>query len=169
MFNQLKKSAFVALGFVVCMTTILMTGCQSKNEEKEISMFDLQQTMLEADADFPEMSTVNSASDDADQLFAYVSDMDYELVNSFCLAYSSEGKADEFAVIQVKNKDDVETAIDSLKKHKEDRVKLYQNYDASQVQRASDAMIFSEGNFAVLIISDNASEVKKAFESFIGE
>ena len=35
---------------------------------------------------------------------------------------------------------------------------------STQVDRANDAQIFVKDDYAVLIVSDNASEIKKAFE-----
>ena len=90
--------------------------------------------------------------------------MDYSKVDKYFLDYAQEGTAEEVAVIKVKNSKDVDEAKKSLEKHIKDRIAFYKSYDPTQVDRANDAQIFVKDDYAVLIVSDNASEIKKAFE-----
>ena len=90
--------------------------------------------------------------------------MDYSKVDKYFLDYAQEGTAEEVAVIRVKNSKDVDEAKKSLEKHIQDRISFYKTYDPTQVDRANDAQIFVKDDYAVLIVSDNASEIKKAFE-----
>ena len=55
-----------------------------------------------------------------------------------------------------------EEMVKSLKAHVDSRVKMYSTYDPSQVDRASSALVFSEGRYAILIISDKQDAVKSA-------
>ena len=73
-------------------------GTDDKTDNSKISMYDLTKKILESEDSLPAMTTVNSSASDADRLFAYVSEMDYSKIDSFLLAYSTEGKADEIAV-----------------------------------------------------------------------
>ncbi|MBQ3404373.1 MAG: DUF4358 domain-containing protein [Oscillospiraceae bacterium] len=147
---------------------IVLCACGAK-EEALVSMYDLQQTMMQADDSLPDMKTVNSSAEDADELFEYLSDMPYDKVEGYFLAYSSEGKADEIAVIAVKNSADINEAVDSLREHQDGRVKLYTQYDPTQTGRAEDGLVFSNGRYAALIISDNQQAVKAAFEEFLAK
>ncbi len=151
-----------------CLMAVCCTGC--KEEQKPVvSMYDLSRAMLAADDTLPDMSYVSNSDENASELFGYLSDMDYALVESYFLSYSSEGLADEIAVIAVKDAADVETAKKSIEAHVEDRVGLYTQYDPSQTERAEDALVFTSGQYAVLIISEKQDEVKTAFEGFIEE
>lgn len=160
--KNVKK--FLAIpAMAVC---LFITACSS-GPNNNASMYDLQKAMLEADSDFPPMITVGSSDENADELFVYLSDMDFDKVDAFFLGYSSEGLADEVAVIRVKNSGDLDDAVKSLNAHKEGRVHLYETYDPTQTSRAEAGLVFKNGNYAVLIISDNSSAVKKAFEDGI--
>lgn len=163
----MNKRIFIVMLVCLCMA---ITACSQKTENTEhVSMYDLQKTMLQADETLPEMTTVNSNAEDAEDLFSYLSDLEYSKVESYFLAYSSEGLADEVAVIRCKNVSDVEKAVATLKSHVEARVSLYTSYQPDQVDRARSAMVFREGNYAVLIISENQKEIKTAFLDAIGE
>ena len=157
----MKKIALLLSMILLC---ICLTACAKQNEAK-VSAYDLQKTMLDSDSSLPDMTTVNSNASDADTLFSYLSDMNYDKVDSYFLAYSSEGLADEVAVIILKDSSDADEAEESLKKHVQGRVSLYQSYQPDQVARAERALVFTEGNYAVLIISDNQKDIKDAFES----
>ena len=158
--NKFNKKIFsIAL---VCVLAIQMVGCGNSNNK--IDMTKLEKTMMAADVDMPTMLAVNSDSDNTKDLFAYLSDMDYSKVDKYFLHYAQEGTAEEVAVIKVKNSKDVDEAKKSLEKHIKDRIAFYKSYDPTQVDRANDAQIFVKDDYAVLIVSDNASEIKKAFE-----
>ncbi len=145
-----------------------ISGCSEK-EEKNISIYDLQKAVLEAGKDFPEMKTVNGSSEDAASLFTYLSDVEYEKVDGFFLSYAAEGESYEVAVVRMKENSDVKEMTDSLKAHVDDRINLYKNYEPEQVGRAEEADVFSEGKYAVLIMCDNKSDIKAAFENIINE
>ena len=94
--------------------------------------------------------------------------MDYKKVDSFFISYAKEGgKADEIVVIAVKDKNDVDEAVKSLENHREDRKKLLEQYEPEQVKRIEDGVVFSQGQYAVLIICDDVSAVRSAFEKAV--
>nr|MCR5784526.1 DUF4358 domain-containing protein [Eubacterium sp.] len=132
-----------------------------------VSMYDLSKAMLAADETLPDMTTVSSNDEDAENLFGYLSDLEYDKVDSFFLSYSSEGLADEIAVIAVKDAADVEEAKKTLDAQVENRLNTYTQYDPSQVDRVENAVVFTTGRYAVLIICDGDEAVKDAFNDFI--
>jgi hypothetical protein len=91
--------------------------------------------------------------------------MDYDKIDDFFVSYAVEGKnADEIVVIAVKDKNDVNIAKQTLEDHRESRRKLFEQYEPEQVKRIEDGIIFTEKQYAVLIICDNRDGVRKAFE-----
>ena len=106
--------------------------------------------------------------DPADQ-FAYISDLDYDKVDSFFLSYAKEGTADEIAVVAVKDVNDIDEAKQSLETHRQNRRKLLDQYEPEEVKRIDDGLVFAKNQYAVLIICDDASAVKAAFEKAIGQ
>ena len=136
--------------------------------EAELSMYDLSRAMLGAAA-FREMSYVSSVDESAAADFAYLSDLDYEKVDQYFLAYAADGagNADEIAVIRVRDEADVVAAEASLKAHLKQRASLYATYDPTQSEKIEDGQVFTSGAFAVLLISDDNDAVKAAFTSFL--
>ena len=114
----MKKLLLTVLALTVALTAVSCGG----TETREVSMFDLSRAMLAA-ATFEDMSYVSSADDGAEDLIANVSDIDYEKVRSFFIAYASDGmgNADEIVVISVKNASDAAEAKASLDRHLESR------------------------------------------------
>lgn len=174
----MKKSKIAGLAFAM----ILACGCGAdrlqdatepltETEEKarsEVSMYDLRVAMEAADDTLPDMMNASSAEEDAGSNFAHVSDLDYEKVESYFVSYAAEGgKADEIVVIAVRNKDDVRAAEDSLKEHKTKRIRLLEQYEPAEVKRVEDGVVFTSGRYAVLIICDNSSAVRRAFEQAV--
>lgn len=153
----------------VLLLTICFTACLTACGEAApmVSMYDLQKKMLAAAGKLPEMSSVSSASEDADVLFRYLSDFDYGKVEGFFLAYSASGSAEEIAVVAVQDTADLADCRASLKAHMESRILLYKNYEPSEVSRVEDGLLFTEGRYAVMIICDGQEDVKTAFSDFV--
>ena len=104
---------------------LLVSGCGSKVSSDTVSMYDLRVAMEAADDSLPTMLNASSTEDSANENFAYFSDLEYDKVDSYFLSYSEDGsKADEIAVIAVKDPADVQEAKKSLEEHKEERYKL---------------------------------------------
>ncbi len=152
---------------------LLLAGCAgpAKKAEDEtteatpmVSMYELRKAMLEAQPDLPDMTAVSSSDEDAGALFAYLSDLDYEKVEGYFLAYSSDGKtANEFAVVCLKDAADLPALEASLKAHVQGRVNLYKSYAPECVKQASEAEIVTEGRYAALIMCEDLAAVKAAF------
>ena len=146
---------------------LALCGCGGR-KTADPSMEELRQSMLAAAPSLPEMKTVDDGSDSAAELFAYLSDMDYGKVEHFFLSYSAKGLADEIAVIAVKDAADAAAAQASLQRHLEGRRLLYEQYQPDQVPRVESAELFVKGSCAVLIVCDEARQVKEAFLRTVG-
>jgi hypothetical protein len=163
---QDKKSRIVVLLLVF---TFALCGCGGGAAGDTVSMYDLRQAMEAADVSLPEMTSLSANDDNAESLFTdYIADMDYSKIDDFFVSYAKEGgKADEIIVIAVKDTNDLEEAKQALIDHQESRRKLLQQYEPQQVRRIEQGLIFTEKQYAVLIICDNRDGVRKAFEGEI--
>lgn len=159
----MKKIVSVLLAFVV----LLQCGCSNNQVSDTVSMYDLRQAMEAADTSLPEMLIASSADEDAQNLFSYLSDMDYSKVDSFFLSYAKEGTADEIAVVAVKDIKDIDEAKKSLEAHRESRRKLLDQYEPEEVRRIDDGIIFTNAQYAVLIICNDTNAVRAAFEDVV--
>lgn len=156
---------------VVAVVLLLLCGCGTggTGSRETISMYDLAQKMEAAESSLPEMRYASSTDGNAKEQFTHISDMDYDKVDSYFVSYSKEGKADEITVIAVKNPEDVSEAKDSLLRHRQSRIKLLQQYEPKEVKRMEDGVVFTKGQYAVLLICEHPDAVRKAFEDFIEE
>ena len=114
----------------------------------------------------PPYTSVSSSDENADGLFAYLSDLSYDKVEGFFLTYSSDGKtANEIAVICLKDPADLPALEASLKAHIKGRVDLYKTYAPDQVEQASAAEVVTQGRYMALIMCSDRAAVKAAFVS----
>lgn len=158
---------------LICTALLCACGQSAKTDDgKEtpetppmVSMYDLQKDMLAKDDSIPEMMTVSGSDEKADELFAYLSDIDYEKVEGYYLAYAADGSAYEIAVVALRDESEVPALKESLKKHVEGRVNLYKSYAPDQVERAEKALITDSGRYVALIMCEDQSAVKAAFEA----
>lgn len=138
-------------------------SAQEESAQEGISMYDLRKAMLAADPSLPEMTAVSSADDKADELFAYLSDIDYSKVDGYFLAYAADGMAFEIAVVALKDAADIPELEQSLARHVEGRVNLYKSYAPEQVAPAENAEIVTSGRYAALIMCGDQAAVKTVF------
>lgn len=149
---------------------ILLSGCGEKSTEagkEDVAISDLQKNMLDADTTLPEMVIVSDTTDQAELNFNYLSDLSYDMVDSYFYAYAKDGTAEEIAAIKLKDKDDVVSMMDSLHEHIKQREGTFQEYDPEQVEMTKKAVVVRYENYVALIISKKNGLVQKAFqESF---
>ena len=145
------------------------TEAAETTPEPAVSMFDLSEALRSAHNGSAELSYVSSSDQDPAGKLAYVSDIDYEKVESFMMLYAADGKesTDEIVVIALKEASDAPEAADTLRTHVESRISLYSTYAPELVEPLRNAKVFCEGRYAVLIISENADAVSRAFSAFV--
>ncbi len=153
---------------VLCTLAMMLplTACAG-DTRSDISMYELEKAMLSADDTLPEMLSAGSWEENGEKTFPYLSDLDYNKIQDYFLAYASDGMAYEIAVIRLRDKADASAVEASLRTHLESRVRLYKTYEPEQMERAESALIKTEGSFVMLIMCDNAQEVENAFCEFI--
>lgn len=157
------------MGYFLFALVLLFSACGKNNTTQLVSMYDLRVAMEAADDSLPELLNINSAEDGAkDKFTQHICEMDYDKVAGFFVSYAAEGGlADEIVVVAVKDASDVKEVKELLEKHKENRYHLLEQYEPKEVKRVSDGLVFTDGNYAVLIICDRADAVKKAFSDVV--
>ena len=161
--NRLARLLCLALT-----AALLLAGCAGKQPAQNapmVSMYDLRTAMLQADPGLPEMKSVSSSDEKAGELFAYLSDFDYDKVEGYFLSYAADGMAYEIAVVCLKDSADVAALKASLKAHLEGRVSLYKSYAPEQVPKAEAAELVSQGRYVALIMCGDQAAVKTAFQN----
>lgn len=140
--------------------------CACGEKTKSIDMQALENSMVSADKTLPEMKVSGSWDENAEKAFSYISDLEYNKIHGFFLAYAADGMAYEIAVVQLKDKSDASAMADSLREHVRSRVQMYKTYEPEQVQRAESAVVKNDGDCALLIMSDAPQNAETAFKEF---
>ena len=140
--------------------------CACGEKTKSIDMQALENSMVSADKTLPEMKVSGSWDENAEKAFSYISDLEYNKIHGFFLAYAADGMAYEIAVVQLKDKSDASAMADSLREHVQSRVQMYKTYEPQQVQRAESAVVKTDGDCVLLIMSDAPQNAETAFKEF---
>ena len=162
----MKKQICALLALIIALTALSACG---GGADETVSMYALSREMLTALNTEENMLYVGTADPDAADKFAYVSDMDYGLVDDFFLLYAENGagNADEIAVIAVKNQRSVSAAEESLRAHLSKRTALYESYDPTQLEKLNGAVCETVGRYAVLVVAEDPAPVIRALHSFL--
>lgn len=151
---------------VICALAMCLSVCACGEKTQKIDMYELQRSMVSADKSLPEMKISGSWDENAEKAFSYISDMEYNKIYGFFLAYAADGMAYELAVVQLKDKSDAGEMEDSLNEHVQTRVRMYKTYEPEQVQRAENAVVKTIGDCVLLIMSDSPENAETAFKEF---
>lgn len=98
----------IRLLVIALLAVLSLAACGNEGSgTATVNMKQLQQAMLAAAPSLSETASTTGDAADAKETFSYVSDLPYDKVENFLLSYSTTGKADEIAVIAVKDSADV--------------------------------------------------------------
>lgn len=94
----------IRLLVIALLAVLSLAACGNEGSgTATVNMKQLQQAMLAAAPSLSETASTTGDAADAKETFSYVSDLPYDKVENFLLSYSTTGKADEIAVIAVKD------------------------------------------------------------------
>lgn len=150
----------------LCAVMLAFSLCACGEKTNSIDMQALENSMVSADKTLPEMKVSGSWEENAEKAFSYISDLEYNKIHGFFLAYAADGMAYEIAVVQLKDKSDASAMADSLREHVQSRVQMYKTYEPEQVQRAESAVVKTDGDCVLLIMSDAPQNAETAFKEF---
>lgn len=150
----------------LCAVMLSLSLCACGEKTNSIDMQALENSMVSADKTLPEMKVSGSWEENSEKAFSYISDLEYNKIHGFFLAYAADGMAYEIAVVQLKDKSDASAMADSLREHVRSRVQMYKTYEPQQVQRAESAVVKTDGDCVLLIMSDAPQNAETAFKEF---
>lgn len=161
--RTVKKYVTILLAVVLCISAV---GCgkEQKKEEKAVDMKKLQEVVVAADTTLPELKTVTSEDKNAELNFTALSELDYDLVDSYFYSYAQDGDVQEIAVVALKEEGDVAEMMETLEKHVEKRIGTFQEYTPEKVELAEKAVITSEGRYVLFVIAEKSGLIQNAFK-----
>lgn len=114
------------------------------------------------------LDTVLSCGEDRyDRNFDYLYQLDQELVTDGCIAYASTGmKADEISILKPANGKSgrIRRALNVRIERREDDFRAYVPEEADKI---SQAHVFDAGDYIVLVISENPSEIEELIKDIM--
>lgn len=93
--------------------------------------------------------------------------LDPALLDQFTIKFPMMNvKTNEIALLKVKDAKDIPTVEAAVKQRAADVQKQFESYLPDQYENAKNYKLVTKGNFVLFIISDQADELEKAFETF---
>ena len=78
-------------------------------------------------------------------------------------------KTNEIAILKVKDAADVSAVEEALKQRAENVQKQFETYLQDQYENAKNYKLVTKGNYVLFVISDQADELVKVYDSFFNE
>ena len=149
-----------AAGALLLALALSLAGCGGHGGADPIALGERLASMAEG---LPDMTAVTSGGEATGaELFPYLSDMDYGLVEGFYLSYATAGSAEEIALIRVKDASDLAEARASLERHLENRRNTFRTYDPEGEALLARARVLTTDDSAVVLVCENADELAAA-------
>lgn len=156
------------LPLLLALLLIWLAACSGKGSAETADLATLKKSMPDAAGDLPVMSCVSSDSRDGAAQFRFLSDLNYDLIEEYFFLYASAGTAEEIVVIQLRDAGLTAAAESSLRTHADSLAARLQEDFPDQAPLAQQALIFSAGRCAVLIVGPQAEAVQAAFYATSG-
>jgi hypothetical protein len=160
MLKLLKKINKKFLITVVVGTVVLgaLTGCSGKEEAKNISAVEIGEKIKQA-VNLDEMK-----EGDNDKL-QKIYDINADEIENFVLYVAPTNlKADELAIIKVKDANDVENVKEKLSKRIEEQGKSFKDYLPDEYFLIEKHVLKTKDNYVLLAISKDADKIESAFD-----
>lgn len=143
---------------------LLLSACGGPQSGQGTDPIALGKSLTEQAEGLPVMSVMSSDDERGEELFPYLSDLDYDKTDGYYFAYAKDGTAEEIAVIRLKDAGDAAEAKASLERHVETRLGMFRVYGPDQAPLVEDARISTAGSLVALVICGDADAVVAAFQ-----
>ncbi len=173
----LKKVALLT-----AVSLMLFAGCDSNSGQQGTQSSDVsssesgdapQTDIAPSDvvkAILAQVSITSAVEKDQSELATYYGKLDTSKVESaaFCLC-GSGAYPDEIAVIKFKSAADAKNGEEALKARIDSQSKIFKDYTPKEMYKLENSIVFSKGNYAVLLaVSDNEKAKSIADEKLAG-
>ncbi len=160
----LKRKILYVLISIICM--LCLAACKGEENTEDAGKYtasELMDIVEKSITDLPEMSFVDEKSENAENILSYLTEVSIDNIISYKFLYSSEGAAEEIAIIQLKDGKDVKQVVSDLKERLETRRNSFATYNEKEVAKFDAAVVVSKDNYVMLIIGNQAQNGKYAF------
>ncbi|MEK4509917.1 DUF4358 domain-containing protein [Paenibacillus sp. FSL K6-2524] len=153
------------LMIMVVVLGIMLTACSSSNNKEEA--FEPTQTTKEMMdsvlAQFEQPSLMELPAEMVNELYH----LNPTLLDQYTIMTPMMNiKTNEIAILKVKDAKDIPTVEEAVKQRATDIQKQFETYLPDQYENAKNYKLVTKGNYVIFIISENADDIEKAFETF---
>ncbi|MGM9591738.1 MAG: DUF4358 domain-containing protein [Oscillospiraceae bacterium] len=161
------KRAIAILLAAVCLLSLCACGGDGKKIDisaKDLTAAALQSTGLEG-------TDLFVASDDESfaNRFYYYYGIETDKVRDYAIAYSSASRPEEISVLVAADGVDVEVLTDALDARCRMLISSFELYSPESVEMLNNAIIFTEGDCAVLIVAPDPASVRDKMQELLGD
>ncbi len=150
---------FVAM-LLAAACVLSLCACGSDKTTADVSAKDLIAATMNSVK--PEAADVIESS--ADESFAnkfyFYYGIETDKVRDYAIAYSSSARSDEISVLVAADGTDTKTLTDALETRRTQQEQTFALYSPESVEMLKNAEIFAEGDYAVMIVAENAADIK---------
>ncbi len=159
----MKKKIF-SLIVLIAAIMLVFTACDNgggddgnaNKEAKDVKAIDAADT-IRKDGDFKDqLATLNNT-----MAFTRVYMLDEESIEDAAFYTNSSSTAEEIAVVKVKSSDYIDTVKAAYEKRIADQKDACKDYLPDEIPKLDSAVIYTNGNYAVLCISNDNSKAKE--------
>ena len=161
------KRAIAILLAAVCLLSLCACGGDGKKIDisaKDLTAAALQSTGLEG-------TDLFAAADDESfaNRFYYYYGIETDKVRDYAIAYSSASRPEEISVLVAADGVDVKVLTDALDARRRMLVSSFELYSPESVEMLNNAIIFTEGDCAVLIVAPDPASVRDKMQELLGD
>lgn len=161
------KRAIAILLAAVCLLSLCACGGDGKKIDisaKDLTAAALQSTGLEG-------TDLFAAADDESfaNRFYYYYGIETDKVRDYAIAYSSASRPEEISVLVAADGVDVKVLTDALDARRRMLVSSFELYSPESVEMLNNAIIFTEGDCAVMIVAPDPAAVRDKMQELLGD
>ena len=161
----MKKITALLLA-VLCMLSV----CACNNDggkTTDVSAKDLIAATLNSAK--PENADTLCGSDDQSlkNKFYYFYGIETSAVRDYAIVYSSAAKSDEISVLVAAKGTDMKTLTDALEGRREMQRQTFELYSPESVEMLKNAVIFTQGDYAVMIVAKDPTAVESKLKELL--
>lgn len=161
------KRAIAILLAAVCLLSLCACGGDGKKIDisaKDLTAAALQSTGLEG-------TDLFAAADDESfaNRFYYYYGIETDKVRDYAIAYSSASRPEEISVLVAADGVDVKVLTDALDARRRMLISSFELYSPESVEMLNNAIIFTEGDCAVMIVAPDPAAVRDKMQELLGD
>lgn len=141
---------------MVCLTLFTLTGCsEEKKEDRVIDVHTMAQSLLN-DITYEDQLTKVEGN-----MFQMIYGISQEDIEEYEAYVSTGATAEEIAVIKAKDEATAESMEEKLTERVEAQKNSFANYIPKEVEKLEEAVVYQEGVYVVLSISNDDEKAEK--------